>query len=360
MLFAENQGVAARRALEQAAIESADHPEVFLAFGSVALGEGRLSDARLNFEQALKQAGAGKWDAERTQVFRREAAAGLAAVAEGRGDWKTAQEHLNAWLELEPKNGQARQRLGHVLFQLDQMKDAFDAFTQAVKDAPALEPAAVSMGLLYSRKGDLKKAEDWFDYAQKVDPTSARVRRARAAWLLDVGRARAAGAEIEEAVKLDPGSKEGQQLQALIAWHLRDLAGAEKCLEPLYRDSPADPSIANLLALVLVEQDDAAKRSRGLQLAEVNARQLPQSHEALATLGWAHYRSGHLAEAEKMLRAAVAGVRTTPDIAYFLARVLADTQHTDDARKLLQTATELPGAFAHRTEAAAFLAKLGK
>ena len=75
---------------------------------------------------------------------------------------------------------------------------------------------------------------------------------------------------------------------------------------------------------VLIEQEDAAKRSRGLQLADVNALQFPRSAEVAATLGWALYRAGRLDQAEQKLRAAVTGGRTTADIAYFLASVLAD------------------------------------
>ena len=72
----------------------------------------------------------------------------------------------------------------------------------------------------------------------------------------------------------------------VIAWRLRDLAIAEKIFESLHRGAPpADAAFANLLALSLDEQDDPAKRKRGLELAEVNALQFPRSHEVLATLG---------------------------------------------------------------------------
>jgi hypothetical protein len=75
-------------------------------------------------------------------------------------------------------------------------------------------------------------------------------------------------------------------------------------------------------------------------------------------LGWAYYRTGHLDQADRLLRAAVQGVRTTPDIAYYLARVLNDKGQTDDARKLLQSATGMTGAFAHREDANALLNSL--
>jgi tetratricopeptide (TPR) repeat protein len=103
MLRAADQAVPARRALERAAVEAPGHPDVYLTFGTLALADGRLSDARLNFDNALALVGSGQWDAERARVFRREAFAGLAAVAEGREDWAAAQAALNAWLELEPQ-----------------------------------------------------------------------------------------------------------------------------------------------------------------------------------------------------------------------------------------------------------------
>jgi Tfp pilus assembly protein PilF len=360
LLFNANQAAPGRHALEQAAAEAPDDPDVYLTLGGIALGEGRISDARLNFDQVLLLIASGHWNAEKTTILRREALAGQATVAEAREDWKTTRERLNGWLAIEPKNGRVRQRLGRALFQLGKSEDAFAAFTQAVKDEPALEPAAVSMALLQSRKGDFKKAEEWFDYARKLEPKSARARLEHARWLLDQGRASDARGEIDEALKLDPAMKEAQKVQALIAWHLRNLAAAETILEPLHRDAPADFAVANLLALALIEQDDAAKQSRGLQLADVNAMQAPRSAEVVATLGWALYRAGKLDQAEQKLRAAVTSGRTTPDIAYFLARVLIDKTQTDDARKLLQSATSLPGAFAHRDDANVLLKKLTK
>jgi tetratricopeptide (TPR) repeat protein len=360
LLFGANQVAPARRALEQAAMEAPDEPEVYLTLGSLALGEGRISDARLNFDQVLALAHAGRGDTDKTKLLRREALAGLATVAEARGDWKMAQERLKAWLELDPKNGQLRERLGRALFLLGKTDDAFAALTQAVKDVPALEPAAVTMARLYSQKGDARKAEEWFDQAGKTEPKSAKVRLAHAAWLLDQGRTADASAETDAAAKLDPALKDAQRVRGLVAWHLRDLAGAEAVLEPLHRDAPADSVVANLLALALIEQDDSAKRSRGLQLAEVNALQFPRSAEVMATLGWALFRAGRIDEADQKLRAAVASGRTTPDIAYFLARVMAEKGQTDDARKLLQSATSLHGGFAHRDDATSLLQSLKK
>jgi Tfp pilus assembly protein PilF len=267
---------------------------------------------------------------------------------------------LSEWLELDPKNGQVRQRLGRALFRLGRTDDAYAALTQAVRDAPALDPAPVWMALLYSQQGDFKHAEEWFEKAKKAEPKSAMVRRAHAAWLLDRGRAADARTEIDAAVKLDPELKEAQRMQGLVAWYVRDLPAAQEIFDRLHRDMPADVVVANLLAQTLVDQTDAAKRSRGLQLAEVNAAQFPRSPEVLATLGWALYRAGRLDEAEQKLRASITGGRTTPDVAYYLARVLAEKEQTDSARQLLQTIAGVQGPFAHREDATSLLKTLKK
>jgi Flp pilus assembly protein TadD len=358
MLYALNQPAAARRALEQAATAAPNEPEVYLSLGMIAFNEGRYSDARLNFDHAVPLVNAGHWSTDKEKMLRSGCFGGLASVAEAREDWKTTADQLHAWLELEPSNGQVRQRLGRALFMTGKSDEAYAALTQAVKDMPVLEPAAVSMGLLYTRIGEFKKAEEWLDRALTLEPRSSRVHAARAFWLLERGRPIPARTEIDEAVKLDPASIENKKLQSLIGWHARDLAGAQTILEPLHRDLPADPAVANLLALALIEQDDAAKRARGAQLAEVNAAQFPRSHDVLATLGWAYYRAGRLDQAEEKLNAAVNGVRASPDVAYFFARVIADKGRKEDARKLLESLTKQPGPFAHRDDALALLKML--
>ena len=67
LLIVSGQAASGRRALERAAAETPHHPAIYLAFGALALAEGRYSDARLNFEAASAEIKAGKWDAEQAQ-----------------------------------------------------------------------------------------------------------------------------------------------------------------------------------------------------------------------------------------------------------------------------------------------------
>src|SRR5581483_8816977 len=52
-----------RAILETAAGENPNHPEIYLTCGSLALGEGRLSEALLNCQRAFELASSGKWSA---------------------------------------------------------------------------------------------------------------------------------------------------------------------------------------------------------------------------------------------------------------------------------------------------------
>ena len=278
-------------------------------------------------------------------------------MAEARLDWSTAREHLLAWLETDPKNGPARQRVGRALFALGKPDEAFRQLQQAATDDPKLEPAGVSMGLLYGQKGDAAKAAEWFGYARKADPKSVAARLGYARWLLDQGRPDEARPVADEAACHRAGlegRRAAPRAPRLASPRLRGgRAGVRGAAprragrRPDRRPPGACPGRAGR-----PRQEGGA-----LQLALANARQAPKSAESLATLGRAHYRLGHLDEAERCSAPRPPAARPA-DTAYFLARVLADRGRKDEARGILQKVTALPGSFAYRAERRALLASL--
>ena len=355
MLFAVNQAESGRLALEEASAESPEDPSIPLAFAAIDLTEGRRHDAKLNADLALRLAGELK---DTAPAVRHEAHKVLASVAESRRDWETARRELLATLEIRPRDGTSRQALGRILFLMGRTDEAYDALKAAVGDDPRLEPAEVSMALLSSQKGAPEKAVEWFERAREAHPKEARPRIAYALWLMDHGRVEVALPLAEEALALEPSAIEPKKLRALVAFHLRDLIAAEAAYENLHHALPDEAGITNLLALSLVDQEDKAKRARGLQLAEALARQHPRSPEILGALGHAHDRNGHPQDAEVNLRAAVAGGKATPDTTYFLALLLVERGRADEARRLLMALTNPPRAFAYRKEARVLLDRL--
>jgi predicted Zn-dependent protease len=347
-----------RPALERAISEDPSHPEVFLLFADLALMEGRLTDAAVHLEKATALASSRRWTTEQRDRFERLCRQGQASVAEGRGDWKAARTVLECWLDLEPANARVRQRLGKALFRLGQWDSACQELKRAAQEDATLEPATITMGRLSTEAGDLKKAEEWMDYAVKADPRSVVARTGMATWLLEQNRAEEADRHAATAVQLDPKSSDARRLLGLAARARKDSRRSEPIFEVLARESPDDAWVRDQLALVLAEQDDEAKRRRALELAERNVREQPNDPRAMATLGTVYYRLHRLDEAEKVLQAVVEAGRGSSDAAYTLARVRADRGHPEGAPELLKTALAAPGLFVCRTEAQQWLDRL--
>lgn len=356
--FASNQLAAGRSVLEAAAVETPDHPEIYLSNGSLALGENRITETLLNCQTALALAQQDRWSAEQKKQYQRDARSGLAAAYEARKDWQNAKSQLLALLELEPKSGLVRQRVARSLFFLDKPADAVAELNVAIKDEPTLEPPALTMGRLWTEKGDVKQAAEWMQKAVEREPNNMRVHLVYGQWLLDQSRPEEAKLHADLAGKLDPKSKDVEKLRGLLARYLRDYEAAEKIFDGLYREAPADFFVTNQLAHALVEQTDASKKNRAVQIAEVNARQYQKLAEALSTLGWIYYRTGRMDDAEKALAASVSGGQATADTAYYLAQVFSERGKTSEATRLVKASLESKGPFLFRKEAQALAAKL--
>jgi tetratricopeptide (TPR) repeat protein len=365
LLFAKlclgmEQPARGRSALEQVVVENPKLPEPYLIFGRLALQDNRLTDAQLQFEKAAALMPSDAGNDRKTQALRAELYGGLATTAEHRKDWPVASANLSSWLQLEPKNGQARQRLSAALFRQGQREKAGTELEKAAKDDPALLPAAILMGRLYAEEGNAKKAAEWMEYAIKVAPNDAKAHLGYAAWLLDYDQPDPARVQAETASKLDPTSKDAKRLQGLIAWHVKDYQAAERIFQDLHLENPGNLTTNNLWVLSLTEQPSEAQRNRAWQVAQINARLDPNSAETLTALGRAAYRVGKLDQAEQSLRAAITTGKGSSETAYYLAQVLADVKKPEEAARCLKASLDAPGAFAFRTEARAWLDRLQK
>lgn len=348
-----------RAYLEQAAGEFPDDPRIYITNAVVAMNDGRFIDAILSSELALKLSQADRWTADQKKEVQTQARNMLAHAFERRSDWAAVRAHLSALLDIE-KNGQLRQRLATALFFLDKADDAFIELQQAVKDDATLDPPTVRMAQLWSAKNDPKLARDWFNRAVKAEPNSIRVHLAYANWLLQQNEMPQAKIHTETASKIDGNAADVLKLQGLIARIGKDFGAAETIFRRVLNDAPADFYASNQLALILGDQTDKNQRSRGLQLATVNAQANQRSAEALSTLGYLFYRTGDMENAMKSLQAAVSSGQMAADTAYFLALVLSENKKPEDAIKVLEQAIQIKGLFIYRSEAQALLDKLKK
>ena len=355
LYFAENMPRQGRQALEQTVVESPNVGSVYLTFAMLALDEGRYSDAELNAGKARELLDLSKKDDAMAKALCAELYSSLAAVAEGRKDWRTAERRLRDWQEADPKNAYVRYRLGRVLFRLNKIDEASSELAQAAKDEPLLPSAGVTLAELYHQAGNAQKTIEWYEHATKAEPTRVSVRLAYARWLMMSGRADFALRMLDEAANLEPLSSDIKRLRGVVQWQRGDFAASERIFEELNRGPSKDAIVNGLLILSLIEQEDPVKHLRGLELAEASVRSTPQSREALATLGWAYFRNGQKEKASLLLNAAVSGGQASYEVGYYLARVLADQGKIDEARSLLISATSQPSFFMHKEQAVKYL-----
>jgi tetratricopeptide (TPR) repeat protein len=346
-----------RAALEQAAALEPNCPQIYFLLARLALGEGRGTEALVLFEKTLALAGTSGYSYAARRAFQAEASAGLAVVAEQRGDWASAASSLTTWLERNPADSQARRRLACALVRLGKKDTALAELRQAVKDDPALDPAPIIMARFLSEAGDVVKASEWVEYGLKCEPQDPRMLLGAALHFLEHDQIDRARAHAESAAKLDPASAAIREARGLIAWHRKDYPTAEQLFQELVVEAPGNLGASCMWALALVDQSSEAKQRRALQLAESLARQEPNSGAVLTTLGWVYHKNGRSEDAERVLRTALQSGSASSETPYYLARILSERGRKDEVGPLLKLALGAPGRFAFRTEAREWLGR---
>jgi tetratricopeptide (TPR) repeat protein len=333
-----NQMTLVRNAADQAILEAPDDPEAYLLLADMDLRARMATEAGLLYAKALELTKAAKEASPRITAIAKRALAGLATVAEGRQDWKVAQQDLEALLADGVQDAAALQQLGRVLFRLKQPEQALERFRQAVKLDPSAVSPEAALALLYQQNQDSQTAAKWMVKAIEAAPRDARVRLAAAQWEYEIGRYDDAEKQAQAAVQLDPDLLTARLVRGMVALARKDFKTAEESFERAHLLAPTNILPVNGLALALIESRDEAKRRIALEYAQLNARQYPDQPDALSTLGWVLYRLGRLDEAEANLRKAASSStgRVSGETLYYYAKLLADRGQKEDAKRLLQ------------------------
>ncbi len=320
----------AKGMLEKIAVEHAGHPEVYLLFGNLALAEGRYTDAMLHFEKSLNVGRPAGWIESQAKALFYESYAGQAKVAERREDWFKAQVALKQCIKVEPDKADLRDRLGAALFMLGREEEAFEQFQTAARQDIKMNPAEVSMGVMFARTEDYNSSRKAFEAALKRYPDDGRVHYEMAGVLLLSDQAAEAKEHSDKAAEMGIDTPQLTMQRGYIARQLRDYAAAEKFFTQALTQSPSDFEAMNQLALVLIEQNDEKKQQRARELAELNVRRFPKSSHPLSTLGWVYYKLGRKDEARRALQMAVSRAPVRTESLYYLTRLLWENGEKDD------------------------------
>lgn len=355
--LSENRWQQAMAVLEQAAIETRGHPEVYLAAARLALAQGRNLDAQVHFERALTAELPPSWPDGAKHDLATSCFDGLATIAKRRGDWEAVAQTLTQWAKLEKNNANLLDRLGKAHFVAGNTDEAFARFANSHSLDPSMNPPELSMAALATKSSGMKGGQAWYEKAIAKYPADSRVYCEYAGALLTAGRFTDAEVQLDKAVAVDSteqlSAADVALLRGMVYRAQKKYEQAEEQFTQVLEVTPGHFQALRQLPLVLVEQDDEAKREQAVQLATFHARRPANSPAALSTLGWVYYRTGKTKEAEELLKHATSASADGEGL-YFVARVLVESGQADDAQKAVQAlkdAIERPAPFLLRDEA---------
>lgn len=304
----------------------------------------------------------------------------LAAIRLEDQNWRGAEQAANALRAVSNADGDVNRILGAVYTGLKDYAGAIDVLTEAhnsdalsgrplatliqafvdsgrgadaeafLKDTIERNPnqydARILLAQLERSAGRSPETIETLKAAIKLDPLRPEAYEALYGVLALGGRRLDAGTVIEQAVTVQP---DNVGLQVLMADHLIAMDQPDAAIaiyETILAKRPADLIVANNLASLLLEREDAASVARAAAAAE--ALKGADNAYFLDTYGWALYRSGRLAEGVAALEQAVEKAPGLVDARYHLGVALLGTGEAARGRAELQAVIDAPGADAGR------------
>jgi tetratricopeptide (TPR) repeat protein len=346
--------------LEQAGVDAPYDPESYAILAGIELNRADLSKAESLLEKAKELMSKGQLSDRRKPGLQRQIDFGFATLAEVRKDWPSAQKVWEEILKINPKDTIATTRLAHCLFRQKDVDGALKVLREAAKSNPKMVAPEALIAQIYQQDGDVENMDKWMDAAVKANPKNVATRIAAGYAALTQGRLDDVRAHAVAAAQIDPKSYDSVVLRGLVSVFQKDFMAAELFFETALQQLPNSFPISNNLALALAEQDGKGKKERALEIAETNIKKYPRSPNAASTYGWVLYRLGRVDDAEKALRNAVNG-SISVDTAYYVARVMVDQGHKDEAIKILQSVSNDKTSLSmYRQEAKELLESLKK
>jgi len=361
MQLAYRNAKAVRYLLERTVLKHPDDPEAYLLLADQAFVSGRTTEADALFAVVDPLVQNFDENKRRKDNFAIRVIAGRSAVAERRQQWEKARELLNEWIAVDPESAAAHQRLGVTEFRLKKSREALEEF----KKARELNPEGVAhpfviLGQLFSQDGDKENARKAYEKAYAEDKSDVKVAQAYAIWLIqedELDKAQEVASTLREQ---SPDSVAALLLDGIVAQMQGNTERAEQTLTKVLSIDPSNETATNILALLLIESDDAADRERALRYAQVNAELYEKSVQANITLGWVLFNLERSAEANAALQKGARVGQLQSDSAYLVSKIMStqESQRAKAIQTLEQVLNQKKGLFLFRRDAEKLLKEL--
>jgi predicted Zn-dependent protease len=237
-----------------------------------------------------------------------------------RGDLARAESRARAIAKRDPENLAAQRLLADIALAGKKYGQAIEGYRKTLASNPSTE-AAIRLYRAHLSAGGVPDAVKTMEGWLQSHPEDLMARRALAEGYLRAG----------------------------------NLAGARAQYEAIAaKENPADPTVLNNLANVLLRQGDA----KALEYAEQAHRLAPQDAAVQDTLGWVLVQHRQVDLGLRHLRDARLRDPQNPEIRYHLAAALARAGRKDEARQELEQALKGGAGFPGDSDARKLLAEL--
>jgi tetratricopeptide (TPR) repeat protein len=307
-------------------------------------------------------------------------------------DWEKSQETLVRLRAAGADQVAADLAEGHVALAQQQWDKAETAYAKAATQRPLAPEPLLALVQLGVRRGQVAAAQARLEAVLAAYPEHPYADGFLGELLLMKGDATAAASHFEAATRLNPrwstpwvhlarshyaakrtaegdeilrkglqASPKNEQLRLLLAVSLTAQRRFDEAIghyEAVLQANPKSVLAANNLAATLIDQKgDNKSLERALELSRGFESQAPNPY-LLDTLGWAHYKLGHGADAVRLLKRATDLAPDHPVLNYHLGAAYAKAGQPGDARIHLEKAVAAGSSFDGLEDAKTLLAEV--
>ena len=340
------------QALELAAKNSPNYPGVYFAFGRVALGQNRLTDAGALAEKAGRIFREGEYSEAEKNHFREHYFEIVTLVALRQERLEEAARLAESFEKVAPDNPKSLALSAEVFCNQGETEKSLAKLRRLRELQPNTRVPELIVAGWFRKLGRKDEAKRLMNQAAGQYPSEFDVQVEVADWAVTAEDFALALAAAEKAEKVKGEETQAiQWVRARIAFANGEYEVAERMCEQLFKSNNRAIGIVHQYALCLIESSDGEKKFRAQELATQILRQSPDNPLAMATLGRILYVRGETQNAEKLLLQAAQRKPLAAETAYYIASALADKGDEGAAVALLDKALKTEGYFMYRKRA---------
>ncbi|PKM45594.1 MAG: hypothetical protein CVV05_04840 [Gammaproteobacteria bacterium HGW-Gammaproteobacteria-1] len=251
------------------------------------------------------------------------------------GDLDQAEKHFKRLLKLGQRGDEAAYALGQIAETRNRPAEALQWYGQ-VTDGNNYLDAMVRSAVLIGRQQGLPAAREYLHNIElQTSQQELRLRMVEAELLRDAGQREEAQQVYDDALAQFPDNIELLYARAMNAEGMGRLDLLERDLGAILKQDPDNVQALNALGYTLADRTD--RYQEAYDLVRRAYEQRPDDPAIIDSMGWAAFRLGRLAEAEKYLRQAL-DLHFDAEIAAHLGEVLWAAGRRDEARQVWQDA----------------------